>query len=328
MLFLAALTVVVLLVLAIACANVANLFMAQASGRQREMAVRLALGATRGQLVRQMLMESVLLALGGGLLGVAFRFGRRRRSPRSGFPLLCPSTSASASTGEFCYTRSLLSVGAGVLFGLAPAWAAVASGAGRARSKAKTCSRVPAAAGPCATCWWSRRSPCRWCLLCATGLFLRSLENASRNRYRLPLARHPDACPSTRGSTATPPSAPPSSSASCGGACPLCRASFLPPAPIWCLYPGATGATLLRRGPAAEPASPNRPDLYMVTPGYFETMGIPRIAGTRFQQRKRRTGPRSPSSTESFVERIFREREPHRTPRLGGRRGPTRSSAW
>jgi predicted permease len=69
--FLAALSIVVLLVLCIAGANVTNLLLAQAAERGKEMAVRLALGATRGALQRLMLMESVVLAPGGGLFGFA-----------------------------------------------------------------------------------------------------------------------------------------------------------------------------------------------------------------------------------------------------------------
>ncbi len=108
------------LLLLIACANSANLLLARAAGRQREMAIRTSLGAGGRRILRQLLTESILLSLGGGLLGLFLAvWGTKLLAnlPSVQIPRL---TGASVNTAALLFTL-VVSVCAGILFGLAPA---------------------------------------------------------------------------------------------------------------------------------------------------------------------------------------------------------------
>jgi predicted permease len=108
------LTVVVVLVLLIVCANVANLQLSRGTARQKELTIRLSLGATRGRVVRQLLTESLLLAAIGGVLGIAVAYWGKQLLPGA------PGQAFRFDWPVLAFVMAVTMV-TGILFGIAPA---------------------------------------------------------------------------------------------------------------------------------------------------------------------------------------------------------------
>ena len=174
---------VVALVLLIACANLANFLLARTAARQREMATRLALGSSRGRILRQCLLETALLSLAGGILGLAVAFASTRALiafVSRGAAQIALSPTPDGSVLLFTLGVCLLTA---LFFGLAPALnAARTSAAGSLSGSARneTSSRNAR--------FWPRtlvasQVVLSLLLLVGAGLFLRTLQNLQVQDY-------------------------------------------------------------------------------------------------------------------------------------------------
>jgi predicted permease len=169
------------LVLLIACANVANLLIARAAGRRREIAIRLAIGAGRGRLLRQLLAESLTLSLAGGLLGIVIAAWTVALLLR-----LLPSDNAGSFGGSPVDVRLLafnfaLSVVTGILFGLVPALQASSTKVSAALKDQSASVTTGGGQSLFRRTLVVTQVALSLLLLVASGLFIRSLANLLRH---------------------------------------------------------------------------------------------------------------------------------------------------
>lgn len=307
LMFLAMLAVVALLVLCIACANVANLLLARAADRQREMAIRLALGATRSQLLRQTLIESILLSLGGGIFGALLSLWATHGLSSFRLPAPIPLDLSVGLDWRVLFYTFAISIVSGLLCGLFPAWAASRPLVANALKGEDALAR-PGRRFSLRNILVVSQVAMSVVLLCATSLFLRSLNSAAhidvgfRSRGVLMMAVDP----SLHGYTAQQ------------------TAQFLDQLrDRVAVIPGVASAAItditpLSGGGRSDGFSvvgrkSNKPipiaELYMATPGYLETMGIPRIAGRDFGH-ENPTGQKVAIVSESMAASLFGKENP------------------
>jgi predicted permease len=295
----------VALVLLIACANVANLLIARAAGRQKEMAVRLALGAGRARIVRQLLLETTLLSLAGGALGFAIAPWTMRFLdgivPQFDPPL---NFITAPNLRVLCFTLGVCALSA-LLFGLAPALRASRP------NLAPTLKEQGGAVAGGGQAGWRKalvaaQVALSLLLLIAAGLFVRSLSNLedlnpgfdvnhllsftigdpTRNGYKTEDAKFLYQRV-TRGLAALP-------GVQSAAMCLVAPLTF----DEW-----DNGVTV--EGYTPKPGEDMNPWVNYVSPGFFATLKIPLHAGRDFTDRDATGAPSVAVVNERFARHFF-----------------------
>ena len=322
--FSALVAVVVGLVLLIACANVANLMLARVSTRRREIAVRLALGASRARVIRHFLAESVLVAALGGALGVVLAVWACQALRTLSLPLPVPVHLEVLVDGRVLAFAFALTLATGLLLGLAPALHAaspdlvpalkdegggVASGArGRRLRRIFVAAQVALVDGPAGG---SEPAPPRDRAGHPPGARLRGGEGPPR-----PGGPGPRRLRGGPGRVAhRPAGGPPARPAGHERA---------PPSP-WPCPSSCTWRAAARASTATYPGTGEEMEFYfgVVGPGHFDALGIPILQGREFTPADREDAPGVVIVNETFAERFWPGQDPiGRTLQIRGEDGP------
>ena len=300
----------VALVLLIACANIANLLLARAAGRQKEIAIRTAMGASRGRLLRQLLVESVVLSAAGGAIGITTAFWAVRVINRTLPPNLLPipDVTIDATVLLFALGTTLLT---GLLFGFAPAWRSAAD----LDTTLKLAGRTPgSAARPrLRNGLAAAELALATVLLVGAGLLIQTLFELQRtpigfdthNLLTLQVAPPPARYP---GRTAAPAfyrslleslrALPGVRGAAVSSGIPLGAGNY-------------TRSPFATRGRSVIPPDTEVPiDWRIVSPGFFRTMGIPLLRGRDFTDADDWSGTRPMIVSEATARQFWGDDNP------------------
>lgn len=305
--FFAVLLIVTFLVLSIACANVAGLLLARGTARRREIALRLALGASRARIVQQLLTEGLVLSIGGTLAGLVLVLLAGQLLPRISLPLPLPLELHLTFDTRFVWFATALVFVSSVLCGLAPAWQA-------------TRPAVLPALKQLTPAYLHRRFTLRnllvagqiavsVLLLVTTLLFLRNLALAHTLSPEFDADRALVAqitfVEGRQGQRAAPSvEAIVERLSSMAG---IEAVAFSEGVPLT-LYTSRMGTSLRIEGREGHVRVDYESNL--VSPGYFRTMGIDILRGRDFSRTDRRGAPLVLVVNQEFVRRYFEERDP------------------
>ena len=293
-------------VLLIACANVANLLLARAESRRKEIAVRLALGAPRGRLMRQLLTESSLLALIGGALGLLMSAWMSDLILLFNLP---PALDPSLDWWVLGFTL-LVSLFTGLLFGLAPAIQASRLDLVPALKDSIEIGNRPVRRFSLRDILVVAQVALSLLLLIGSGLFLRSLQNAYSTdlgfETRNALLASVDL--SLQGYSEVQERAFEEQLrerlASLPGVQSVSATSFMPVS-----NSGMRGGVTIE-GHQAQPGEDNELNMNIVALNYFKTMGIPLMRGRDFGTQDNESAPRVAIINEAMALRYWPDQDP------------------
>jgi predicted permease len=297
------------LVLLVACANVANLLLARGATRKAETSIRMALGAARKRLVRQMLTESVLLACMGGLAGLAVAYAGTRTILALAFPdspNLPIDASPSLPVLGFAFLLSLVT---GIVFGIVPAWITSHSDPAEALRGINRSTRDRASLPQKSLIVF--QAALSLVLLVGAGLLTRSLNNMEHQNFGLQTANRYVLHLDVEGAGYTPEKLPALYQAieDQFGSLPDVKSVGL------ALYSTLEGNNWgeqvhVEGRPAPGPNDNNNSSWDRVSAKFFETVGQPVLRGRGFTQQDTATSQKVAVVNQAFVKKFFPKEDP------------------